>query len=184
MHLSHHGKSLQFHYHTSGGLHLQPFWTTISTSWLLWNWYTLRYYLNGPNRFLHFCCVHIHLDVLGQLMQSSSWMSVSLFSKRLHHFLTCSALVTSLSYTIILWWSMVHILKTNQSTNVFMGQSFICFGNVYLHMRVVPKVSVLIFYLNVCWTHLKLQVISFKLWPLGGSNVFSTDHSSTGSHFP
>ena len=27
----------------------------------------------------------------------------------------------------------------------------------------VPKVSVLIFYLNVYWTHLKLQVISFKV---------------------
>ena len=28
---------------------------------------------------------------------------------------------------------------------------------------VVSKVSVLIFYLNVYWTHLKLQVISFKV---------------------
>ena len=28
---------------------------------------------------------------------------------------------------------------------------------------VVPKVSVLIFYLNLYWTHLKLQVISFKV---------------------
>jgi len=27
----------------------------------------------------------------------------------------------------------------------------------------VSKVSVLIFYLNVYWTHLKLQVISFKV---------------------
>jgi len=27
----------------------------------------------------------------------------------------------------------------------------------------VPKVSVLIFYVNVYWTHLKLQVISFKV---------------------
>ena len=27
----------------------------------------------------------------------------------------------------------------------------------------VPKVSVLIFYLNVYWTHLKLQVIPFKV---------------------
>jgi hypothetical protein len=31
----------------------------------------------------------------------------------------------------------------------------------------VPKVSVLIFCLNVYWTHLKLQVISLKVWPLG-----------------
>jgi len=31
------------------------------------------------------------------------------------------------------------------------------------HMWFVPKVSVLIFYLNVYWTHLKLQVISFKV---------------------
>jgi hypothetical protein len=37
--------------------------------------------------------------------------------------------------------------------------------------RVVPKVSVLIFYLNVNWTHLKLQVISFKVWPLGSCTV-------------
>ena len=29
--------------------------------------------------------------------------------------------------------------------------------------RVVRKVSVLIFYLSVCWTHLKLEVISFKV---------------------
>jgi len=53
----------------------------------------------------------------------------------------------------------------------------------------VSKVSVLIFYLNVNWTHLKLQVISFKVWPLGSYTMvptffFSTDHSSTGSHFP
>ena len=39
------------------------------------------------------------------------------------------------------------------------------------HMRVVPKVSVLIFYLNVYWTHLILQVISFKVWPLGSYTV-------------
>jgi hypothetical protein len=31
------------------------------------------------------------------------------------------------------------------------------------HTRVVPKVSVLIFYLNAYWTYLKLQVISFKI---------------------
>ena len=31
----------------------------------------------------------------------------------------------------------------------------------------IPKVRVLIFYLNVYWTHLKLQVISFNVWPLG-----------------
>jgi len=30
-------------------------------------------------------------------------------------------------------------------------------------MWFVPKVSVLIFYLNVYWTHLKLQVNNFKL---------------------
>jgi len=34
---------------------------------------------------------------------------------------------------------------------------------VLQHTWFVPKVSVLIFYLNVCWTHLKLQVISFKV---------------------
>jgi len=103
--------------------------TAISTSWSLWNWYTLRYYLCGPNRFLHFCHVHIHLDAVGQPVRSSSWMSVSPFSRSLHHFLTCGPLVTSLSYTcIILWWSMVHTLETNHSTNIFMGQSFICFG--------------------------------------------------------
>jgi hypothetical protein len=32
-----------------------------------------------------------------------------------------------------------------------------------VYTRVVPKVSVLICYLNVYWTHLKLQVISFKV---------------------
>jgi len=57
-----------------------------------------------------------------------------------------------------------------------------------LYKRIVPKVSVLIFYLNVYWTHLKLQVISFKVWPMGISTVaptfFSAEHSSTGSHFP
>ena len=31
----------------------------------------------------------------------------------------------------------------------------------------VPKVSVLIFYLIIYWTYLKLQVISFEVWPLG-----------------
>jgi hypothetical protein len=31
------------------------------------------------------------------------------------------------------------------------------------HMWFVSKVSVLIFYSNVYWTHLKLQVISFKV---------------------
>jgi len=34
---------------------------------------------------------------------------------------------------------------------------------VNLHKWFVPKVSVLIFYLNVYWTNLKLQVISFKV---------------------
>jgi len=37
----------------------------------------------------------------------------------------------------------------------------------HCHTWFVSKVSVLIFYLNVYWTHLKLQVISFKVWPLG-----------------
>jgi len=32
-----------------------------------------------------------------------------------------------------------------------------------IHTRSVSKVSVLIFYLNAYWTHLKLQVISFKV---------------------
>ena len=40
--------------------------------------------------------------------------------------------------------------------------------------RFVPKVSVLIFYLNVYRTHLKLQVISFKVWPLGSYTVVPT----------
>ena len=57
-----------------------------------------------------------------------------------------------------------------------------------VHMWFVPKVSVLIFYLNVHWTYLKLQVIFFKVWPLENNTVvpavFPTDHSSTGSHFP
>ena len=35
----------------------------------------------------------------------------------------------------------------------------------------VPKVSVLIFYLNAYWTHMKLQVISFKVLPLGSYTV-------------
>ena len=34
---------------------------------------------------------------------------------------------------------------------------------LYTYTWFVPKVSVLIFYLNVYWTHLKLQVISFKV---------------------
>ena len=35
----------------------------------------------------------------------------------------------------------------------------------------VPKVSVLIFYLYVYSTHLKLKVITFKVWPLGSYTV-------------
>jgi hypothetical protein len=31
----------------------------------------------------------------------------------------------------------------------------------------VSKVSVLIFYLSIYWTYLKLQVIYFEVWPLG-----------------
>jgi hypothetical protein len=42
------------------------------------------------------------------------------------------------------------------------------------HTWFVPKVSVLIFYLNIYWTHLKLQVISFKVRPLGSYTVFPT----------
>ena len=42
------------------------------------------------------------------------------------------------------------------------------------YMWSVPKLSVLIFYLNVCWTHLKLQVIPFKVWPLGSYTVVPT----------
>jgi hypothetical protein len=41
-------------------------------------------------------------------------------------------------------------------------------------MMVVPKVSVLIFYINVYWTHLKLQVISFQVWPLWSYTVVPT----------
>jgi hypothetical protein len=42
------------------------------------------------------------------------------------------------------------------------------------------------FYLNVYWTHLKLQAISFKVWHFGSYSVsiFSSDQSSTRSHFP
>jgi hypothetical protein len=42
-----------------------------------------------------------------------------------------------------------------------------------LHTWFVPKVIV-VFYLNVYWTHLKLQVISFKLWPLWCYTVVPT----------
>jgi hypothetical protein len=38
----------------------------------------------------------------------------------------------------------------------------------------VPKVSVLIFYVNVYGIHLKLQVIPFKVRPLGRYTVFPT----------
>jgi len=34
--------------------------------------------------------------------------------------------------------------------------------------------KVLIFYLNVYWTNLKLQVISFKVWPLGSYTAVPT----------
>ena len=44
-------------------------------------------------------------------------------------------------------------------------------GSLQPYTRIVPKVSVLIFYLNVYWTHLKLQVISFKVQLLGGYTV-------------
>jgi len=126
VHLSHLGKSLQIPLPYKWRLAF----AAISTSWLLWNWYTLTYYLGGPNGFLHFCCVHIRLDALGQPVRSSSWMSVSPFSWSLRRFLTCSALVTLLSYTcIIFWWSVVHTFKTNHNTNVFMGQNFVCFGH-------------------------------------------------------
>jgi len=43
-----------------------------------------------------------------------------------------------------------------------------------MHTWFVPKVSVLIFYLIVCWTHMKLQVISFKVRPLGSYTVVPT----------
>ena len=50
---------------------------------------------------------------------------------------------------------------------------------IYIHIHIcvcvcvwfVPKVSVLILYLNVYWTHLKLQVTTFKIWPLGRYKV-------------
>ena len=35
----------------------------------------------------------------------------------------------------------------------------------------MPNVSVLIFYLKVCWTHLSLQVIPFTVLPLGSYTV-------------
>jgi hypothetical protein len=37
-------------------------------------------------------------------------------------------------------------------------------GQRALKYQVVWKVSVLIFYLIIYWTYLKLQVISFKVW--------------------
>ena len=46
--------------------------------------------------------------------------------------------------------------------------------NIPAYTLFVPKVSVLIFYLNVYWTHLKLQVISLKVWPLGSYTVVPT----------
>jgi len=59
---------------------------------------------------------------------------------------------------------------------------------LYIYTRVVPKVSVLIFYLNVYWTHLKITSYLLQSMTHGklhsGSNVFSTEHNSTGSHFP
>jgi len=38
----------------------------------------------------------------------------------------------------------------------------------------VSKVSVLIFYLIIYWTYLKLQVISFEVWPLGSYTAVPT----------
>jgi hypothetical protein len=42
------------------------------------------------------------------------------------------------------------------------------------NMWCVSKVSVLIFYLSIYWTYLKLQVISFEVWPLGSYTVVPT----------
>jgi len=41
-------------------------------------------------------------------------------------------------------------------------------------MWFVPKVSVLIFYLIIYWTYLKLQVISFEVCPLGSYTAVPT----------
>ena len=60
-------------------------------------------------------------------------------------------------YNLVCWNGILSILR-------IIGQ----------YMWFVPKVSVLICYLNVYWTHLKLQVISFKVWPLGSYRVVPT----------
>ena len=44
----------------------------------------------------------------------------------------------------------------------------------YSNTWCVSKVSVLIFYLIIYWTYLKLQVISFEVWPLGSYTAVPT----------
>jgi hypothetical protein len=63
----------------------------------------------------------------------------------------------------------ISVSKIRRNT---MGESKVC--TIKLLTRVVPKVSVLIFHLNVYWTFLKLQVISFKVWPLRSYTVVPT----------
>jgi len=55
---------------------------------------------------------------------------------------------------------MKNVAAFNVSTCMKVLQFALCFLS---YMWFVPKVSVLIFYINVYWTHLKLQVISFKV---------------------
>ena len=52
---------------------------------------------------------------------------------------------------------------TTKKDNLCSHKTFICHATLQQQRGFVPKVSVLIFYLNVYWTHLKLQVISFKV---------------------
>ena len=57
------------------------------------------------------------------------------------------------------------------SMGIILSTSLFTIIRISWHTWFVPKVSVLIFYLNVYWTQLKLQVISFKIWPLGSYTV-------------
>ena len=61
-------------------------------------------------------------------------------------------------------------LQTIGCCNTITHQLTLCFQfknfwrrKTFPYFHILPKVSVQIFYLNVYWTHLKLQVISFKV---------------------
>jgi hypothetical protein len=79
-------------------------------------------------------------------------------------------------YNWVCIWLVVlfEYLKMHGTTNHKLMTSFFFFKNRTFPLRwsvcmyqFVWKVSVLIFYLIIYWTYLKLQVISFKVWPLG-----------------